>query len=289
MTVTDPAARVAELRAVLNEANYRYHVLDAPTISDREYDLLFKELNELEAAHPELVTDGLADPAGRGAGRGRVSIGPPRRADAQPRQRLRRRRPARVRPARPPRPRTRRGRSARRVRLRAEDRRPGDQPPLRGPTLRARRDPRRRHDRRGRHAEPADGARDPAHPQGGSAGRPLEVRGEVFMPRGAFAALNEQLEKEGKPLYANARNTTAGTVRQKDPKVTASRRLSGVDLPARRRARPRDALGVARAAPRLGFPSTRTCGASRGSTRSSPSPRSGPTSARTSTTRPMGS
>ncbi len=35
----------------------------------------------------------------------------------------------------------------------------------------------------------------------------LEVRGEVFMPRGAFAALNEQLEKDGKPLYANARNT----------------------------------------------------------------------------------
>jgi DNA ligase (NAD+) len=54
----------------------------------------------------------------------------------------------------------------------------------------------------------------------------LEVRGEVFMPRGAFADLNEQLEREGRPLYANARNTTAGTVRQKDPAVTASRRLS---------------------------------------------------------------
>jgi DNA ligase (NAD+) len=54
----------------------------------------------------------------------------------------------------------------------------------------------------------------------------LEVRGEVYMPRGAFAALNEQLEREGKPLYANARNTTAGTVRQKDPAVTASRRLA---------------------------------------------------------------
>ena len=57
-------------------------------------------------------------------------------------------------------------------------------------------------------------------------GERLEVRGEVFMPRGEFAALNERLEKEGRPLYANARNTTAGTVRQKDPKVTASRRLS---------------------------------------------------------------
>jgi DNA ligase (NAD+) len=57
-------------------------------------------------------------------------------------------------------------------------------------------------------------------------GDALEVRGEVFMPRGAFAALNEQLERDGRPLYANARNTTAGTVRQKDPAVTASRRLS---------------------------------------------------------------
>src|SRR4026209_982743 len=57
MRVTDPAARVEELRATPNHANHRSHAADAPTISDREYDLLFKELNELEAAHPELVTD----------------------------------------------------------------------------------------------------------------------------------------------------------------------------------------------------------------------------------------
>ena len=57
MTTTDPAARAAELRAQLEEANHRYHVLDAPTISDREYDLLFRELVDLEAAHPELVTE----------------------------------------------------------------------------------------------------------------------------------------------------------------------------------------------------------------------------------------
>jgi DNA ligase (NAD+) len=57
-------------------------------------------------------------------------------------------------------------------------------------------------------------------------GDAMEVRGEVFMPRTAFRALNEQLEAEGKPRYANARNTAAGTVRQKDPRVTASRRLS---------------------------------------------------------------
>ncbi|MDP9250175.1 MAG: NAD-dependent DNA ligase LigA, partial [Chloroflexota bacterium] len=57
-------------------------------------------------------------------------------------------------------------------------------------------------------------------------GERLEVRGEVFMPRGAFAALNEQLERAGKPLYANARNTAAGSVRQKDPAATAARNLS---------------------------------------------------------------
>ena len=51
-----PAERAAELRAQLDEANYRYHVLDAPTIEDREYDLLLRELQDLEAEHPELAT-----------------------------------------------------------------------------------------------------------------------------------------------------------------------------------------------------------------------------------------
>ncbi|MDQ2689474.1 MAG: NAD-dependent DNA ligase LigA, partial [Chloroflexota bacterium] len=54
--MTDSTARAEELRAILEEANYRYHVLDAPTMPDREYDLLFRELVELEAAHPELIT-----------------------------------------------------------------------------------------------------------------------------------------------------------------------------------------------------------------------------------------
>jgi DNA ligase (NAD+) len=56
VTSTDPAARAEELRGILTEANYRYHVLDAPEMPDREYDLLFRELVDLEAAHPELVT-----------------------------------------------------------------------------------------------------------------------------------------------------------------------------------------------------------------------------------------
>src|SRR5690349_13855489 len=50
------AARVAELREMIDLHNYRYYVLDEPTIPDAEYDRLFRELQELEAQHPELLT-----------------------------------------------------------------------------------------------------------------------------------------------------------------------------------------------------------------------------------------
>jgi DNA ligase (NAD+) len=54
----------------------------------------------------------------------------------------------------------------------------------------------------------------------------LEVRGEVFLPVKAFEELNERLTGEGKPPFANPRNSAAGSLRQKDPRVTASRALS---------------------------------------------------------------
>jgi DNA ligase (NAD+) len=52
----DPAARVAALRDLLRHHEYQYYVLDAPTISDQEYDTLMNELKALETAHPELLT-----------------------------------------------------------------------------------------------------------------------------------------------------------------------------------------------------------------------------------------
>jgi DNA ligase (NAD+) len=226
MTAPDPAARAAELRAILNEANHRYHVLDAPTISDREYDLLFRELNELEAADPKLVTDDsptqrVGAPTEGGFAEVRherpmLSLGNAFSADEL------RDFDARVRRGL--------GRGA-------------DDPPvtyvceLKIDGLAISLQYRGRRFVRG--ATRGDGTTGedvtanlrtvraiPLALHEDPPGERLEVRGEVFMPRGAFAALNEQLEREGKALYANARNTTAGTVRQKDPRVTASRRLS---------------------------------------------------------------
>ena len=54
----------------------------------------------------------------------------------------------------------------------------------------------------------------------------LEVRGEVYLPVSAFHELNERQADAGKPLYVNPRNTAAGSLRQKDPRVTATRPLS---------------------------------------------------------------
>lgn len=53
----EAAKRAAELRAQLEDANYRYHVLDDPHIPDAEYDHLMRELEALETAYPELASD----------------------------------------------------------------------------------------------------------------------------------------------------------------------------------------------------------------------------------------
>jgi DNA ligase (NAD+) len=226
VTVTDPAARAEELRATLNEANYRYHVLDEPTISDREYDLLFRELNALEAAHPELVTE---DSPTRRVG------GAPSSAFANVRHQV---------------PMLSLGNVFGPDELREFDARVrrglglGDEDPgvtyacelkIDGLAISLRYEGRTfvRGATRGDGTSGEDVTSNlrtiraiPLRLRADPPGDQLEVRGEVYMPRGAFATLNEQLEREGKPLYANARNTTAGSVRQKDPAVTGSRRLA---------------------------------------------------------------
>ena len=71
-----------------------------------------------------------------------------------------------------------------------------------------------------------DGEKSVPHRLSENAPEVLEVRGEVYMPLAAFEALNQQQEAEGKPLYANPRNTAAGSLRQKDPSITETRGLS---------------------------------------------------------------
>ena len=146
---TATIARVNELREQLNLHNYRYYVLDSPLISDGEYDALLRELRAIEEERPDLVTPDSPYSAGRRAPVARVPRGPASPADAEPRQRLRRRRSGRVATPR------RRPLGDRRLRhgLRAEDRRPSHRVDLRGGPARARRHPRRRPAGRGRHAQ----------------------------------------------------------------------------------------------------------------------------------------
>jgi DNA ligase (NAD+) len=68
----------------------------------------------------------------------------------------------------------------------------------------------------------------PARLKGSGHPAVLEVRGEVFMPVEAFGKLNESLLDAGKPAFANPRNSAAGSLRQKDPRVTASRALDAI-------------------------------------------------------------
>jgi DNA ligase (NAD+) len=68
----------------------------------------------------------------------------------------------------------------------------------------------------------------PARLKGSDWPATLEVRGEVFLPVEAFGKLNESLLDAGKPAFANPRNSAAGSLRQKDPRVTASRPLDAI-------------------------------------------------------------
>src|SRR5437870_1405662 len=226
MATTDAAERAAELRAALDEANYRYYVLDDPTIEDPTYDRLLRELTDLEGAHPALITPdsptqriGAAPSTTFAAVRHDVpmlSLGNAFGHDELGEFDARVRRGLGL------------GDSDAGVEYVCELKIDGLAISL-------------RYESRSfvRGATRGDGATGedvtanlrtvraiPIRLRADPPGERLEVRGEVFMPRGAFAALNEHLEREGKPLYANARNTAAGSVRQKDPAATAARNLS---------------------------------------------------------------
>jgi DNA ligase (NAD+) len=219
------AERVRELRAALDEANHRYHVLDAPTISDAEYDGLLRELRELEAAHPELV----------------VPDSPTQRVGAQPSERFRQvtHRQAMLSLAN--------ARNdaefqawAERVRslLAGEPFELVVEPKIDGLAVSLTYE-------RGRLVQGAtrgDGVNgEDVTPNlrtvrsvplrllaadGHPVPEVVEVRGEVYLPLAGFEHVNQERAAAGLPTFMNPRNSAAGSLRQLDPTVTARRPLA---------------------------------------------------------------
>ena len=215
-------ARVRELREQIDYHNYRYYVLDDPEIPDSEYDRLMRELQELEAAHPELVTPD----------------SPTQRMGAQPLKEF-----TEVRHAVPM---LSLGNAFsdgemadfdERVRklLKVEQVEYSAEPKLDGLAISLRYE-------KGvlvQGATRGDGHRGedvtsnvrtigaiPLRLRGQGWPEVLEVRGEIFMPKKGFEELNERARRKGEKTFANPRNAAAGSLRQLDPKVTASRPLS---------------------------------------------------------------
>ena len=224
---SDPAARIEALRREIEHNSYLYYAKDAPAISDAAFDSLMHELRALEAAHPELIDP--SSPTQRVGGYVGDQFAPiqhERRMysldDAMGAEEL--------------------DEWLDRVReffgsipelvcelkidgssvaftyengrlMRAATRGDGTTGEDITVNVRTVKDVPLR-----LRAEAADGIRD--------AGAPIELRGECYMPKASFEALNASAEANGKQPFANPRNAAAGSLRQKDPQITAHRDLS---------------------------------------------------------------
>lgn len=211
--------RAEELRAAIDHHAYRYYVLDAPEISDSEYDALVRELEALEVAYPELV---LPDSPTRRVGAAPSVLFAPVRHSAPllsldnvfDDDELR-------------------AWYARVVRGLGHDPALVGEPKIDGVAVAIVYE----HGRFVRAATRGDGVTGEdvtdnvrtirALPERLARGAPawLEVRGEVFLAIEDFDRLNAELGEASKTLFANPRNAAAGSLRQKDPSVTAARAL----------------------------------------------------------------
>lgn len=219
--------RAAWLKAELNRHNHAYYVQDSPTIPDAEYDKMFRELVELEQAHPDLVT---ADSPTQRVGGAPLPHFPQVR-HAVPMLSIRTETDT-----------TQAGAIAFDARLRRELELGNDAPPLeyavelkfdglainlryeRGVLVQA--------------ATRGDGTTGEDVTQNirtirqiplrlkGCEAPVLEVRGEVYMRRDDFERMNERQREKGEKAFVNPRNAAAGAVRQLDPSIAAQRPLS---------------------------------------------------------------
>jgi DNA ligase (NAD+) len=217
--------RIEELRKLINHHNHRYYVLDSPEISDEEYDQLFRRLQELEADHPEWVTPD--SPTQRVGAQpldefGKVEHSIPMLSldDAFDAEEV----------------------AAWGERLaRLLDESPADfvvEPKMDGLAVsliyedgRLVRGATRGNGEVGEDVTAnvrtiaAVPLRIPLSGEG-SPPRRMEVRGEVYMPLDGFEEMNRRREEAGEPPFANPRNAAAGSVRQLDSRIAASRPLS---------------------------------------------------------------
>ena len=228
---TNPAKRAEQLRADLRHHEHLYYVLDAPAISDAEYDTLMNELKRIEAAHPELLTPD----------------SPTQRVGGKPAEGFKK-----VRHSRPMLSldnaynaeeladwdrRVRELAGALPVEYIAELKLDGLSVALRyeagdGGGARLVSGVTRGDGQTGEDVTsnirtirsvplsiPAEKVKKAGLPQA------IEVRGEVVMPEAAFLRMNEERERDGLPVFVNPRNSAAGTLRTLEPSVVASRQL----------------------------------------------------------------
>ena len=213
----DPKERILQLTQLLNDANYRYYVLDEPQMPDFEYDRLLRELEELEIAHPELALP--ESPTKRVGGEAlskfeKVTHDVPlmslqdvfspeeltefleKTMDEYPQ-----------------------------AEFSVEPKVDGLSVALEYVDGRFFRGATRGDGNVGEDVtENLKTIRSIPMVLDGAPSR-LIVRGEVYMPKRSFHQLNERQEAEGKPLFANPRNAAAGSLRQLDPKIAAQRKL----------------------------------------------------------------
>jgi DNA ligase (NAD+) len=217
-----PARRAADLRERIDDANHRYHVLDDPDIPDAEYDRLMRELEALETEHPELATP---DSPTRRVG------ATPSRTFAEVHHEIRMLSLANAFSEEEIHD------FVRRIVERTDETDPlfSVEPKFDGLAISLRYE-----DGvfvRGATRGDGDTGEDvtanlrvvkavPLRLRGRGWPRVLEVRGEVYMPRAAFEAYNDRARRDGGKVLANPRNGAAGSLRQLDPRVTASRPLS---------------------------------------------------------------
>ncbi len=216
------SARHAELCAVLDDHQYRYYVLDAPTVSDAEYDALLSELTALEEADPSLRSP--TSPTQRVGGTYSTTFAPVEHLERMfsldnvfSEQDLRSWSDRVVRDAHAA------------IHWLCELKIDGLAVNLVYVDGRLVRAATRGDGRTGEDVTPnvrsVTGIPDRLSASGGPVPALLEVRGEVFFPTEQFAQLNADLVEAGKAPFANPRNAAAGSLRQKDPRVTASRPL----------------------------------------------------------------